>query len=51
MHLEATDWEGLKRIHLAQDGKRRGVLADTVLNLLFPQEERNGLSSCETEEG
>jgi hypothetical protein len=46
MHLEATDWEGLERIHLARDGKRQqGVLADTVLNLLFPQEERNGLSS------
>jgi hypothetical protein len=43
--LKQQIWEGLGRIHLAQDGKRRGVLADTVLNLLFPQEERNGLSS------
>jgi len=45
MHLEATDWESLERIHLAQDRNRRGVLADTVLKLLISQEERNGLSS------
>jgi len=45
MHLEATDWEGLEWIHFAQDTNRRVVLADTVLNLLFSQEERNGLSS------
>lgn len=51
MHLEAPHWEGLERTHLAQDMNRRGVFADTVLNLLFPQWERDGLSSREFEEG
>jgi hypothetical protein len=45
MHLEAADWEGLEWIHFTLDRNRRGVLADKILNLLFPQEEGNVLPS------
>jgi hypothetical protein len=36
MDVREIEWEGVNRIHLAQDRERWGALMNTVLNLRVP---------------